>query len=141
MKKPYSIIGSKLMLNKIKFFFSITVINPRSYGCDGYTAFEDKVDILGHHHSSSETTITPTPYTSPVRIDPTVLLLQNSMAKNVSIFRAIFTVGNEAIFDQFRITHSVTAIVSSISTVPIFRYISKSMLLPLKADPRPSIHA
>ena len=133
------------MLNKIKFpknlFFSITVINPGSYGCDGYTAFEDKVGILGHHHTSSETTIAPTPYTSPVRVDPTVLLLQNSMAKNIFIFRATFTAGNEAIFDQFRVTHSVTAIVSSISTVPIFRYISKSMLLPLKADPRPSIHA
>jgi len=53
----------------------------------------------------------------------------------------MYAVGNEAFFDHFRITHEVTAIVSSTSTVPIFRYISKSMLLPLKADPRASIQA
>lgn len=123
------------------FFFSITVIDPGSHRRDRYTAFEDEGIILRKYHASGEAAVAPTPYTSSVRVDPLVFLLQNSTTRDILIFRATFAVGNEVIFDHFRITHAVTAIVSSTSTIPIFRYISKSMLLPLKAEPRASIRA
>lgn len=57
------------------FFYSITVIDPVGHRRDRYTALKNGFGILRKHHASVETAVAPAPYTSPIRIDPLVLLL------------------------------------------------------------------
>lgn len=56
----------------------ITVIDPRSYRRNRYTALEHRGCICCEYHASSKTTVTPAPYTNPIRIDPLILFQQSS---------------------------------------------------------------
>jgi len=108
----------------------ITVIDPGGNGRDGYAALEHGSHVGGERHSGGVTAVTPTPYAGPVRVDPFVSLLQSS-ADIKGFFVSVPSAKVNCVLATGRITHAVTAIVSSTSTVPIFLYISNSILLPL----------